>query len=234
MSAAAITGELVDPLTDDEFADRERLETIITRGFGSFVEVGSALIEVRDRLLYRDRHSTFVAYLEKQWQVSESRAYQLMTAAVVTLEISTVVEDAPDDSPLRGTPLPQNEAQARELARFVGQPVLAAEVLREAEKSGAPTAQKIKAAANTIAPPPKKKKTKTTTVTETKVETAAAPPAEPAKAKPPAKRAPGPEQRTADGAHKNAESLFALRPHQIDERTIRLLEAVCRRWREQS
>lgn len=75
-----MSGEVVDVLTDDEYAERDQLETIIARGFGSFVEVGEALMAVRDRRLYRDRHSTFVAYLERVWQVSESRAYQLMAA----------------------------------------------------------------------------------------------------------------------------------------------------------
>lgn len=213
-----LTGEVVDPLTDEEFADRERLETVITLGFGSFVEVGQALTEVNERRLYRDRHRTFVDYVEKTWQISESRAYQLINAAAITLEISTVVEEAPDDSPLRSTPLPQNESQARELTAYIGQPELAAEVLREAEQGGVPTAGKIKAAVKRRNP----KTTTTTTVTTETVET------EPAPAR---DRTPA-EKRAADTADRAAQNFCQYLPQQVEERTVARLEAWCRKWRD--
>jgi hypothetical protein len=236
VSADIETGEVVDPLSDLDFLDREQYETVITSGIGSYLEVGTALSEIKERRLYRDRFVTFAEYVGRMWGLSESRGYQMIDAAVITLEISTVVEAAPDDSPLRLTPIPVNEAQVRELARFKGQPELAAEVLREAEKDGAPTAQKIKAAANVIAPKKAKKKaTKTTTIkTETVVESGPAAAADP----PPAPKPKAPVERdtvgkqVADRIHTAAVNLTQHRVEQADERTVKQLEAWCKRWME--
>lgn len=81
------------------------LEGVIERGLDTFVDVGRALLEIRDERLYRDGYSNFEAYCEGRWQFSRPRAYQLIDAAQVATALSTTVD----------TP-PANEAQARELA----------------------------------------------------------------------------------------------------------------------
>jgi hypothetical protein len=95
MSHALSTGEQLD-LT--------ALETIVDEGLTIFIEVGRALAEIRDRRLYRASHSTFEEYVHERWLLSRTRAYQLIDAAVVVTEMSTMVD----------TP-PSNERQAREL-----------------------------------------------------------------------------------------------------------------------
>lgn len=209
-----LTGEIVDRLTDADLDDFDRLETIVTFGLGSFVEVGAALQEIRDRGLYRDRFGSFTEYMDRAWQLSQSRAYQMIDAAIVVHEISTIVETAPDGSPLRSTPIPQNEAQARELTRFKGNPELAAAVLREAEKDGAPTAKNIKAAVRKSA-------------SETTVPTRKPPPAEGEKKDPRL-------QAIADAAERYAQNLQGIDLRHIEEKTVKRLEAICRRWREQT
>jgi hypothetical protein len=42
---------------------RTELENVIERGLSTFVEVGNALLEIRDSKLYRETHPTFEAYL---------------------------------------------------------------------------------------------------------------------------------------------------------------------------
>lgn len=58
-----------------------RCEKIIDRGMATFVEVGQALQAIRDERLYRDTHKTFAAYLKSRWNLSKSRAYQLIDAS---------------------------------------------------------------------------------------------------------------------------------------------------------
>jgi hypothetical protein len=83
------------------------LETVIQRGFDSFVEVGRALMEIRDRRLYREQgFSTFEVYCRKRWNFSRQRGHQLITAVAVADNVSTVVDSRP------------TERQARELARL--------------------------------------------------------------------------------------------------------------------
>ncbi len=69
-------------LTPSERHDLEQLEGVMIRaGIDTFVEVGRALAEVRDRGLYRQSHSTFQGYCKQQWGLGRSRAYQLIEAA---------------------------------------------------------------------------------------------------------------------------------------------------------
>ena len=88
-----------------------------------------ALLEIRDRRLYRDEFGTFEAYCKQQFGFSRQRGHQLMQAAAV----STVV-DIP------------NEAQARELVPLLDDPPALVEAHAEAAADGPPTAAKIRKA----------------------------------------------------------------------------------------
>jgi N6-adenosine-specific RNA methylase IME4 len=125
-------------LTLTERTELVELEAVIERGLATFAEVGSALLNVRDRRLYRETHRSFEAYLDERWHMSRPRAYQLIEAA----DVSTVVDTA-------GLPALANERQARELAavlRDEGEHALL-EVCRELrnEYGDDVTAEKIRA-----------------------------------------------------------------------------------------
>lgn len=115
----------------------DECERVIERGLHTFVEVGAALLTIRDERLYRAEHSTFDDYCRDRWQISDRRARQLMDAA----QIGTTVPIA-------------NEAQARELTG------LPAETQREVfaaateATQGKPTASAIREARQSIAPRP--------------------------------------------------------------------------------
>lgn len=83
-----------------------RLEAVIARGMDTFMEVGTALGEIRDARFYRFTHPTFEDYVRERWGMSRARAYQLMDGATVARIVSTVVD----------TPAPASEAVAREMA----------------------------------------------------------------------------------------------------------------------
>ena len=49
-------------------ADRlAECEAVIERGQQTFIEVGQALMEIRDSRLYRETHATFEAYCNERW-----------------------------------------------------------------------------------------------------------------------------------------------------------------------
>ena len=83
----------------------EQLERVIEGGLQTFVEVGLALLDIRDRRLYRLGHATFEDYCQKRWDFTYQRANQLIDAAKVAGALTTTVVKAPT-----------NEAQARALA----------------------------------------------------------------------------------------------------------------------
>jgi len=77
------------------------LEKIVEAGMGTFVDVGSALLAIRDEHLYRQDYGTFEHYVNKRWGLSRGRAYQLITAGLLHTQVDI-----------------QNERQARELKRL--------------------------------------------------------------------------------------------------------------------
>ena len=92
--------------------------------------------------------TTFEAYCSKRWGISRARAYQMLDAAVVAAAVSTTVD----------TPVPVNEAQARELAPLAKQDPKAAakvwaEIVADHEGSGdAITARAIRTKVREVAP----------------------------------------------------------------------------------
>src|SRR5438094_5022547 len=108
--------------------EREKLhncERIIERGLTTFVEVGRAILEIRDQRLYRETHSTFEEYCRERLRISPRRAYQLGAAAEVVANLQNVnncshsEESASEPSTeVADSAIPANEAQARELAKL--------------------------------------------------------------------------------------------------------------------
>lgn len=110
-------------------------EAAVERGLGTFLDVGRALMAIRDDRLYRAEHRTFDAYCRSRWKLSPSRAYQFIDAA----HVSTVVDVA-------------NEAQARELAPLLDEPEALRDAWQQASDAtgGKPTAAAIR---NVVRPP---------------------------------------------------------------------------------
>lgn len=70
----------------------EQLEGVIQKNIGAFYEVGRALMEIRDKGLYRDvlGYDTFEAYCKTRWDFTGSYARYLMLSAGVMDNIKTV------------------------------------------------------------------------------------------------------------------------------------------------
>ena len=120
-------------LTASESTALTEHEAVIERGIQTFYEVGMALADIRDRKLYRASNRTFEEYCQGRWQMTGSRAYQMIDAANV---VSTIVETE--------VPPPVNEGQARELGR-VPEPERAAVWSETVERTeGKPTAAAVR------------------------------------------------------------------------------------------
>src|SRR6516165_4067809 len=81
------------------------LEAVIANGLQTFIEVGRALLEVRDRDLYKDQgFHTFPDYCRERWKMSQPHAQHMIDASKVAENLITTVINLP------------TERQARELA----------------------------------------------------------------------------------------------------------------------
>ena len=97
--------EIVDELSPEESADRQRLELKVER---AFYEAGSGLRELRDRRLYRSSHKTFEQYCQDRFGYNRISAHYKITASEVFENLLTKSEQI----------LPTKETQVRPLAKL--------------------------------------------------------------------------------------------------------------------
>lgn len=93
-------------LTTIEASELQEHEAIIERGLKTFVEVGGALLAIRDGRLYRQEWGTFEDYCQSKWGISKTHANRLIDSAEVIANLT----------PIGVIPLPATESQARPLA----------------------------------------------------------------------------------------------------------------------
>lgn len=68
------------------------LEAVITRGFQTFIEVGEALAEIREKELWRGRYTSWSDYLDQRWDFKTSRARQIINGAHTARLVQTVTD----------------------------------------------------------------------------------------------------------------------------------------------
>ena len=64
----------------DERNELKANERKIEASAKAYLDLGTALLEIQIKRLYRERSSTFEAYLEDRWHLTRSVAYQLIDA----------------------------------------------------------------------------------------------------------------------------------------------------------
>lgn len=124
-----------DQLEDErERAALLKCEATIGAGLSTFIAVGNALLEIRDRSLYRMTHGRFDDYCREKWGVSKTHANRLIQASEAVGILT----------PIGVTPT--TESQVRPLAHLP--PEQQKEVWRKALEigGGKPTAKDVKKA----------------------------------------------------------------------------------------
>jgi hypothetical protein len=101
-------------LSAEDRAFREERERTIEVGRKTFLDVGGALVDIRDYrdgLLYKS-YGTFDAYCKERWDLGHSHAYRLMDAAEIYRSLSPRGDKSPD------LDLPETEKQLRSLKKL--------------------------------------------------------------------------------------------------------------------
>lgn len=106
--------EPVKDLSVQEEKRLEQLENVVVENFQTFVQVGQALAEIRDRKLYRRKAMTFEKYCKELFDIAKSRAYELISAADVVENVRHGGRFNDEQQIL----LPLNERQVRPLAKL--------------------------------------------------------------------------------------------------------------------
>ena len=116
-----------------------RLEKVIDDGKKTFIEVGSALKQIRDDKLHLETHGNFAEYVEQRFGFKKTHAYQLIASADTAESVRNCGHFLPS----------LTESQAREIAKAPEEKKeevvsRAAEIAEETGKP--PTAQTFKQA----------------------------------------------------------------------------------------
>ncbi len=74
-------------LTNKEQGRLIELESVISKSVRAFLDVGEALVEIRDHKLWRSRFESFEEYCESRWSFKRSRASQIINAFEVAKSI---------------------------------------------------------------------------------------------------------------------------------------------------
>ena len=109
---AAIQPAVQVCLGADDLAVLKANEAVIERGNKTFVEVGRALLTIRDHengVLYKQRYGTFESYWRERWGFEHAHVYRLMDAAKIYDELAPLGVVSPS------APLPTTERQIRAL-----------------------------------------------------------------------------------------------------------------------
>lgn len=94
-------------LSKTESGELTKLESIIETGLKTFVEVGSALLKIRDSRLYRATYRTFEDYCRERWGISKTHANRLIGSVSVMENLTPIGA------------IPVTESQIRTLTSFL-------------------------------------------------------------------------------------------------------------------
>jgi len=114
-------------LSADETGRLQSLEAVIEKGRQTFIDVGMALTEIKEKRLWKG-YGSFKGYLERRWNFSRQFAYMQIEAYEAAMDVTTVVD----------TP---NEKTAREFVKVPKEdrPKVAKEAVAVAKSSGRET-----------------------------------------------------------------------------------------------
>ena len=141
-------------LEPSESSELQACEQVIAKGLNHFVQVGNALIRIRDLKLYRATHATFAAYCKERWDMAKSQAYRVIEAAQV-VGVLPIKSEEVKMSPIGGQslPAPASERVVRPLTQLepYQQPAAYARAV-EMANGEAPTAKQVQAAVEEVKP----------------------------------------------------------------------------------
>lgn len=124
-------------LNIDESHELERCEVLIKQGLQTFIEVGQALMTIKEKRLYRIAFKTFEDYCVERWLITKTQANRLIQASETISNLTPM-----------GVVLPKIERQVRPLTSL--EPEIQKEVWTEVVNTHGDniTATKVQAVAN--------------------------------------------------------------------------------------
>ena len=108
-------------LTTTQEGRLQELEVIIEKGLQTFVEVGQALLEIRDSKLYREEFETFDEYCRQKWGMSKTHSNRMVQAAQVVSHLTPIGVIPSSESQTRPLTSLEPEVQREAWAQVVAE-----------------------------------------------------------------------------------------------------------------
>jgi hypothetical protein len=118
----------VNDLSRSETRELAECEAVIQRGLATFIEVGSALLKIRDDRLYRATYGTFEKYCQERWQMSKTHANRMIESTGVCENLTPIGVKPKSESvtrPLAPRPPDQHRDAWKKATEEYGQPTAA-------------------------------------------------------------------------------------------------------------
>lgn len=133
---------MADELTTTERSELQQLETVIEHGLQTFYEVGQALLDIKERELYKE-FGTFEDYCERRWGLNARYLRRIRAATEIR---QNIIESGPIG------PLPETEGQTRPLSQLTEpeQQVAAWQIAVESAANGRITSRHVEAAVKAV------------------------------------------------------------------------------------
>jgi hypothetical protein len=117
------------PLSSQEKGRLAELESVVETHLETFLTVGRALAEIRNRRLYREQHESWESYCVKRWGFGYSRANELIRSTEIAEGLlASCPESVPSDlssdaiRPLGQLEQPELQSACWKLAARIGKP----------------------------------------------------------------------------------------------------------------
>jgi len=125
-------------LSADEQGRLQSLEAVIERGKQTFIDVGTALMEIKRAKLYRATHKTFENYCTERWNFTRNFAHMQIQAAEVAKEMLTTVNIPNEKTAREFTEVPKQDRPkvaevAKEVAKENGRDTINSRDVKEAK-----------------------------------------------------------------------------------------------------
>lgn len=68
----------------------DKWDAVVAKGLATFIEVGVALREIKEKQLYKEEYGTFEKYIQQRHEMQRRSAYRLIEAATIREELENV------------------------------------------------------------------------------------------------------------------------------------------------
>lgn len=126
---------LPSTLKPEEAEEYKKCDAIVQKGWDGVLEVGRALITIRDKRLYRDHYHSFEDYCRERCHHSRTHMDRWIMAAEVDAELTPIGVKLEKESQLRelaGLNHEQIQAAGKKIKELTGDKGITAKVIREA------------------------------------------------------------------------------------------------------